>query len=540
MPAKFAPLMCLAVLIGALCSCKSEAPPPRPEQLMLDDYDYMVKTLTQMFPAQELNKKVYNIDVAKILFEARNGVRDDMTEVEFARFIDETLRSCKGKYLQINPNLYGLEENDPLQKVIAGYVQPDAIQKTYEIIQTMQEQDILPPKSIELIYFDGAYYNKYDFTVNGSAALKHGMKLLSVDGVEPLKALESLQGKLTSFDASRKIFYGRPFGIGVSHNFYRLMPVPEDGIRKFVFQSGALAKVEVLVGPNDTVVNQEPAKGFNSLEKTVTYLENEKILYVRIPAMNEEDIPFYDKTIRNEMPGKEIAAVVLDVRGCSDGSDLVWNKVLPFFVPEMDASFALVMKDSEQAFQFMDRAIALAGNNLLTRGVPVVSPFLSSKPRRLYMLRVFSRIKERNNYPVYVISHDIYSAAANLQSMAKMLPTVTTVGTRSSVPLGMNSTLFFFSLPNSKLVISLAAQLDVTRCQTAEEVLHSGVDLEVPFTAADYLTYLNRDNIDDLKKYLVNDDPFFRQILESRKPKVEEKKPEEKPAEAAPAAPAAK
>ncbi len=538
MLAKFAPMICLTVLIGALCSCKSEAP-PRPEQLMLDDYDYMVKTLNQMFPAQGLNKKVYNIDVAKILFDARNGVRDDMTEVEFARFIDETLRSCKGKYLQINPCLYELEENDPLQKVIAGYVQPDAIQKTYEIMQAMREQDILPPKSIELIYFDGVYYNKYDFSVNGTT-YKHGMKLVTVDGVEPLKAIESLQGKFTSFDASRKIFYGRPFGIGVAHNFYRLMPVPEDGVRKFVFQGADNLNIEIPVGLNDTVVNQEPAKGFNSLEKSVTYLDSEKILYVRVPAMNEDDIAFYDKAIRNEMSGKEIAAVVLDVRGCFNGSDLVWNRLLELFVPELDASFALVTKDSEMAFQFMDRSMAAVGGQLLTRGVPVVSPFLGSTPRRLYMLRVFTRLKERNNYPVYVISHDVFSAAGNLQSMAKMLPTVTTVGTRSSVPLGMNSTLFFFSLPNSKLVISLAAQLDVTRCQTAEDVLHGGVDMEVSFTAADYLNYLNRDNIDDLKNYLVNDDPFFRQILESRKPKVEEKKPEEKPAEAAPAAPAAK
>lgn len=504
---------------------------PRAEQLMLDDYDFMTRTLTEVFPATVPVKESYGIDVPQIIFQSREKINARMTEADFAEFLDTTLRSCKWKHMQVNSRLYGLDEKSRVRKLLGSHVSPEAIRKTYEISEQIRQKRTLPPKTIDLAYFDGAYYSRYDFTVNG-AAYDRGLKLVAVDGRKPLEIIAEYQDKLDSFDYRHKIFYADAFNTGAGANFYRFMPAPQDGVRKFVFQSSDGKDVEIAVANADSVVNKTPENGFSALGPKVIYLESRKILYIRIPAMNEDDIPFYDKEIHNRMTGREIAAVVLDVRNNTGGSDLVWQRILEFFVPKLDVSFTLVTTPSPIANEFMSQArTALTGQRILTKGFPLFVPYLGLNEMPSYSLNINSKAPGGKDRPVYIITHDVYGSTGNLLSVAERSPHVTTVGLCNPVPLGMATNAFFFSLPHSQLVISLTLQLDLTGCENAEDVMHTKVDIEVPFTAGEFIDYQNQDNIRNLPDYLVNRDPFFRKILDSRKPPEVEKKPEvEKPA----------
>lgn len=500
----------LAVIFSFSCSSEQ---PPRPEQLMLDDYDFMVRTLNEVFPGKTLVKEVYGVDLQQVLSESREKIHTGMSELDFAVFINDTLRACKGKNMRINPQLSGLDRESVTWQLVHDRIPPEAILKTREICERLSQRQLPEPQTIDLVYFDGAYYSRHDFTVNG-AGYKQGMKLVSVDGREPLEIVTGCRDRLNSFDYRHKIFYGDAFGEGAAHNFYRLMPAPPDGVRRFVFQTAEGSSVEIAAANSAIVENKAPQAGFSSIGKAVEYLENEKILYVRIPAMNEDDIPFYDKKIRNILAEHEIAAAVLDVRGNISGSDLVWHRILEFFTDKSDTSFSLVTKRTPEAMHFMDRATALTGFRIIKKGLPIFTPLLGLKEMQLYILNIHSTPEGHKVRPVYIITHDVYAATGNLLSMASRMPNLTTVGLRNPVQLGMGTTPFFFSLPHSQLVISLAFQLDLTGCTSPEDIMHTRVDMEVPFTAEQFIAYLNRDNIGNLPDYLVNHDPFFRKILD--------------------------
>ncbi len=511
--------------------------PSRHEQSMLDDYDFMVHTLGEVFPATIPVKESYGIDVPQILFQSREKINVGMTETDFARFIDTTLRSCKWKHMHVNPRLYGLDEKSRVRKMLGSNVSPEAIRKTHEIYESIRAKQVLAPKTIDLTYFDGAYYSKYDFTVNG-AVYNRGLKLVAVDGRKPLEIIAGYQDLLDSFDYRHKIFYADTFNTGAGANFYRFMPVPQDGVRKFVFQSADGKDIGITVASADSVVNKTPENSFAALGPRVVYLKDEKILYIRIPAMNEDDIPFYDKEIHNRIISRDIAAVVLDVRGNTGGSDLVWQRILEFFVPKLDVSFTLITTPSPIAIEFMRQArTALTGQRILTKGFPLFVPYLGLNEMPSYTLNINSKVQGGKDCPVYIITHDVCASTGNLLSVAERSPHVTTVGLRNPVALGMATNAFFFSLPHSQLVISLTLQLDLTGCENAGDVMHTEVDMEVPFTAEEFIAYQNQDNIKNLPDYLVNRDPFFRKILDSRKaPKIEKESETEKPKEEKPAA----
>jgi hypothetical protein len=521
----------LAMIFSFSCSSKQ---PPHPEELMLEDYDVMVQMLNEVYPGKTLAQDIFGVDIMKTLLAAREKINPQMTELEFAALVNEALQSCKGKNMRINPQLFDADGKSNAARLAHDRIPVAAIRKTHEISERLAKQQLLPPKTVDLVYFDGAYYSRHDFTVNG-ASYKQGMKLVSVDGRAPLDIIAGHQGRLNSFDYQRKIFYGDAFGEGVAHNIYRLMPMPADGARKFVFQTAAGGNLEIAVADSSVVENKAPQAGFASVGKTVSYLESEKLLYVRIPAMNDDDLPFYDKEIRDVLKNREVAAVILDVRNNLGGGDQVWHKLLELFVENTTASFSLVTRHTPAAMGYMKRIIALNGVEVIRKSLPIFTPFLSLKEMQLYTLNVQSNFADGKVCPVYIITHDVRGTTGNLLSVAGRMPNVTSVGLRNPVQLGMGTADFFFSLPNSKLVISLALQLDLTGCKSVEDITHTQVNLEVPFTAEQFIAYLNRDNIGDLPDYLLKHDPFIQKILDARKPKVEEKPADLKPAEEKPA-----
>ena len=112
-----------------------------------------------------------------------------------------------------------------------------------------------------------------------------------------------------------------------------------------------------------------------------------------------------------------------------------------------------------------------------------------------------------------MIAHNIYSSAGTLVEIAKGNDNVTAIGFPGTSILGMGIDPYYFTLPNSKVTISVEPAIDLSNCKSAAETLHLDTEIELPISAGEYIDYLYRPVPDDCYDYLINEDPFMQQIF---------------------------
>lgn len=216
---------------------------------------------------------------------------------------------------------------------------------------------------------------------------------------------------------------------------------------------------------------------------------------------------------------------MLDVRNNPGGSDAVWNEILALLIPgPWSYSTTFALKDSPEMRRFLQQHREFYRRNRRSYDMPglnefrqVAVPYLDNEK---FLAATFTKrqpgdravLPER--VPVYVIAHNIYSSAGNLTAVAKQLDFVTSVGLDNPKSLGRGIDPFFFSLPNSKLVVSVEPALDLTGCRRAADTLHTKVEQKVDLTPAEYVEYWNSNPGRNPVPYLLHRDPFMRKILQ--------------------------
>lgn len=521
----------IMVLTAFITSSCSSPPPKTPMQIMLEDYDFMVEVVKNIFPSTGVNKLVYGLDVEQKLTRYRKKITPETTNLEFVKIVDDALRSCKGNNLGVNSVLEGFKDNAFMTHVIAKYISREAISNTSDYVNALQNLRNLPEPSIELLYHDGAYYNKYDFIINGVTYSK-GMKLLELDDVQTITQVKKLEEKLNSYDYKNKIFYGSMLTPQIEDNFYVLLPLSEEGVRKFTFEQDAETIHNIEVSQDAKVIAIKPDRNILNLEKTVKYLPGCKMIYIRLPEMNPEFTDFYEEEINKIIENEsEIDAMVLDVRGnLGGGNDSVWTSVVSPFLPRTSVSFTLAIKNSPLANAYIDHRLAMLKQfynfSRFDKTSNAVVPFIDPVPMFLYRARFIISNDGKGVMPVYLLTRNVYSSTGNLLSFARQVPTMTIVGNRNPLPLGMCSDPLYFSMPNIKVAFSVPGQIEITNCYNADQVQHTRVDAKVELTAAQMIDFINK-NVDDLENFLVNDDPYFQKVIDLRKPKPPE--PEKQP-----------
>ncbi len=526
--ALFGGLMVLAALITS--SCSSPPPPKTAIQLMLEDYDYMAETVRAVLPSIGVSKLVYGLDIEQKFADYRKQITPETDKVEFIRIVDDALRACKGINTRVNSVLEGFNDNALMSQVVGAHIPREAIDNTNDYINALRNLRDLPDPSIELLYHDGAYYSKYDFTVNGTA-YPRGMKLTEIDGIATMTQVKNLEDKLDAYDYKNKIFYGCMSRKRTADNFYVLLPKQENGLRKFTFEKGDGSVCKIALAQTDTVKVLNPAGSIQNLEKTVKYLPSCKMIYIRLPEMDSEFTEFYDTEINKILDTEsDIVAMVLDVRGNRGGSDIAWQTVLSPFMPRVNVSFTLAIKNSPVANAYIDHRMAMLKRfNIIThleRTSNAVIPYID--PVSMFLFRAYTSFSTDNKgvMPVYILTRNAYGATGNLLSLAHQVPDFTRVGNRNPVPLGVYADPLYFSMPNIKVAFSVNSQVEITSAFGAEEMQFTQVNEEVELTATEMIDFLNK-NVGDLEKFLLNDDPYFKKVIDLRKPKAPE--PEKKP-----------
>lgn len=475
--------------------------PELDKKQMLEDFDYMVNVLHNTMPHDLAIHEVYGIDVWSKLAEYRSRITGKENLAEFAYLIDQALTACKGHHLSLEAPSWDADEEWYLQCYIES-VPPETLQTSkniMELLSCLPSVNRMAP--IQFTYWNGDYYTAPEFSIDGTKY--HGpFKVLTVDGVTPREAESKFRDNFWSYDIKNGIFY--------QSDFYSFMPSLAPDRRTFKFETPQKDVVTLTI-PDDAEVTEEFSQNFFYIRKQVIFFKDYNLVYIRVPAMDPDDLPFYEEKLKPILENEKPRYAVIDIRGNGGGSDWVPERLL-----QMLSAKPVFFKGilATPANDRVRRYMKARGRDFSDNAHVQKIPFLEN---REFDVREFAFEIKSEPYAsvehVYVIAHNIYSAAGTLVAMAKANDNITAVGFPGTSILGMGIDPYCFSLPNSKMTVSVEPAIDLSNCKSAADTLHLDTEIELSMSPEEYLEYLYRTVPDDCSDYLIQEDPFMQKIL---------------------------
>jgi hypothetical protein len=468
---------------------------------MYEDFDFLVDVVKKVFPTAAANKKVYGVDVFENLEQYRTKIESIRSALDFCSLVNEATNSCKGSHFGVSAIRTPLTDYFNYFK---GHVDERsiALSNKYSLFVRTKNQENHP--DIPLFYFRGGYYVQYDFEWKNRLYPK-GLKLVSLNGESIQEILIRYQHSMQKWDYENKIFY--------INNLFEPLDIAEDEVLtlEFVDKNGKSLKANFKA--SDTITSKKP-ENRDYFDKNVIYLKGHEILYIRVPMMRPEDLDFYYSNIKQKAGHENMKTIVIDIRNNPGGSDEVWRGLISH-LSNKDYIFesTLGIKDSELNFSYIKKHSF--GKIFLENNKPEQIPFLDDE--KFLVMTYADTIKrsdESINFSgtIYLLSDNVYSAAGSFVAFAMQTDNVTSVGLRNPEILGMGIDPYRFSLPNSKIIFSIEPVIDLTNAREAEDVFHTGVEIEIHPTIDEMIRFYNADGV-LLEEFLLDYDPFFKSIL---------------------------
>jgi len=465
---------------------------------MLQDYDRLASVIKQVFPLTEINKQIYGVDVGQLLAQNQKQIDTITQTTQFVDLINQTIVGCRGSHFWI--------EAAPNGSYYRGFVEEAAhgLAASYAQYVTMGH----PGNSLELplFYFNGNYYTLWDLTCGGRTYRK-GMRVLSCNGKTPDARVNALScsGVVLDWDYDLNKFY--------TTAFYKYEPLAtSNSVMTFQLEGTNGGPVTLKLSAT------RPAKwqarpGAHSSPQVA--LINTNILYIRVPAMDPEQLSFYREQLQ-KYRGKTVKKAVIDIRNNGGGSDEVWASLLSLLLNQkMGLTIALAAKVSPINTEYLVRHPF--GKELTENGKVERVAFLNNEEFRV--LRISQPIEPdadslRLECRIFVLSENVYSSAGSLMNICKQSTQLVSVGLPNSRILGLGMDPFAFSLPNSKIVFSIEPVVDLTDARTARDTHHNNVEERVRPTLEQLLDYYATGDDVTLDERLNRHDPFFKRVLE--------------------------
>lgn len=151
----------------------------------LEDFDAMVSIIRDVFPAAQVNRMVYGLDIEQTLAAYREDVSDANTTEEFVTLLDRAIKACKGSHMDtdyVGTDYYASSEF--LRSYTAGYLDEDTVRihELYRDYLWIRNEGFA--LNLPLIYYQGEYYVLYDFTFEDTFFAR-GLKVESCNGCTP-------------------------------------------------------------------------------------------------------------------------------------------------------------------------------------------------------------------------------------------------------------------------------------------------------------------------------------------------------------------
>lgn len=492
---------------------KSGEMPVLDKERMLEDFDHMVTVLRDTMPHDLAIRDEFGIDVWQIFARYRTRIIGRESLPEFARLVQRALAACKGHHLWIIKPTWS-PTSEWYRNYCAHSIPPETLPVSRNVKTLL---DCLPaergPATFQFLYWDGNYYTAPEFSIDGKR-YRGPLKLIAVDGKKTEELEPLLRDTLPEFDRKNKRFF--------RSDFYTSLPSAIPGCRTFLFETSEKKTLSITV-PDDAELSTGENDMFSVLKqgdlsltlleipKQVLYWREHSLVYLRVPVMNPKDLPFYEEQLRPILEKEKPRYAVIDIRGNGGGSDGVPTALLR----KLSAN-PITWKGflATPANERVRRHLKLGGRDFYDHKSVRNIPFLDN--RKFDVQEFSAELRSEKNACVehiYVIAHDIYSAAGTLVAIAKGSEHVTAVGFSGTKILGMGIDPYCFLLPNSKLIISVEPAIDLSDCGSAAETLHLGTEVELQMSPGEYLAYRCRSIPADCRDYLEKEDPFMQKIF---------------------------
>lgn len=267
----------------------------------------------------------------------------------------------------------------------------------------------------------------------------------------------------------------------------------------------------------DTVALQPSKADYNSSKK-VEYWNEQKVLYIQVPEMDENDIKFYKKQIVTTAQGKQIEKIIIDVRNNFGGSDYVWKAIYGSLISK---PYSYHIKLCGNKPDFMDKGYmrnkGLEINKMKTEKIT----FLDNKIFYIYYegLETIKPNKKSIRFDGKIIvigNENIYSSAGSCMELpnADSTDNIISIGRPTGTFLGGGYDPITCTLPNSKIQFYIEPVIDLTNAKTAQGIMHNTYEYTISNTLEEYKQKFDYNGNIWNKEYLIKYDPFIKNAIE--------------------------
>lgn len=476
------------------------------EKQMLEDIDSLQSDIDKAGIHSTLNEHLKKIDLKSFFEEYRKTINSNTTPEEFAIIVDEILNLVQDGHAnlilkeQSIKNAQKFIERQKLKFDSTAYAYAKAYNKLFEKRNTEFE---LPIK-----YINGKYLVYVPFQYD-EAVFRSGFELIECNGKPIQEILPSLISQVSPlrWDIENEIYY--------KDNFYKAPKFIRTGKINLGFKDGSGNVIRKDFKFNERIDFLEEAQRkvgyFTQEEEKVLYFDKEEILYLRIPRMDRNKVSFYtDKIDSLYNSNTKISKVVLDIRGNGGGSDKCYTNILKHIISEpIKEPFKVAFPKNA----FISSYFGFKPGDVSVEE----SPLLGDLP--FYIYEKNQEIKPDStsinyNDKIFILQDEfIYSAAGNLSALAKSNSNIITIGNRTGLCGGKQTSPVYFSLPNSKLIYRLEPMLDFSNVIEVEDLFHNEVSHYIPNTLEDYKRRIFNKNDIYSVEFLREHDPLFKMVI---------------------------
>lgn len=479
---------------------------------MYEDYDQLINIFEKCNPQIPIRRALTNVDQIEILKNFRKNI-DTITNINsFYKLLNTSLYYMFDEHITMAIQIYPFEETYLIDTSI---VEKQRFEIEYELQNSFNNIDPYEP-FCNPVYINGEYYMK-------------GCFLFSNNNSSPIYLCNP---KIISYNGQsygNYVLYKKPFGLRWDNNFKKHYATKSSFPKKGILLVSEFDKViEIdfnnyrnveIIGDSNYVLDRnnyfKKNRGFNN---RVDYFEKEKILYVHLDKMIDDNKSFANKVIEKGR-GKEISKVIIDLRNNYGGNDIGWKYLIQAIIFDTikDECLIAVLNTPEilNRYKHSNTINNIEKWNIKTLSFIPKIQYLLSKTKTEYYTPDSQSLHYKGK--IYLIQDEnTYSSAQAFCSFAKKHEQFITVGTPIGMIGGRALSAELFQLKHSKFTFRMGTTIEISEEKVLYDFYNDYPEINIVIPFMEKLKRFNHSGNYDLFQYnyLTHQDYIFKKILQ--------------------------
>lgn len=448
---------------------------------MFDDYDFFKTKIEQISPHLVPKKILWKYDILQQIENLRQEIDTITTYNSFWILVNRALQTCQDGHTAIKT------QNEYFAKIYSDF-----------------------KLNLPFKYLNGEYRLVKPFVFNGQS-FPIGTITTKFNGIDIHDYVQTTPQYryFMQWDIINQRFYYNSFyatdNIASKKEFTITLKTHDNNITTLSFKT------------SDTVDIQKSKAIFSSLKK-VEFWEEQKTLYIRVPAMDLDDIPFYKKEILRHSNGRQFEKIIIDIRNNLGGGDGVWQSI---FKTIISSPIVYQQKLCGNKPDFMTKRY-MKEKGLKAKLIKQENiPFLNNHNFFTYYFETTTLKPSKNSIQfkgkIFVIGNEnIYSSAGSCMQIANSDPSdnIISIGRPTGKFLGAGYDPIECMLPNSKIKFIIEPAIDMTKARDAKDIMQDTYEITIPYTIKEFSDKFEYNGNVWSKDYLIKYDPFIGKALE--------------------------